>query len=97
MRLTKATEEMSFQMLDEENQNRGKGHVVVEDHGDEGDLSSDTDSDDDRRHTVNKAGIDAFVSGGGTCGGSVCCGWVSLLNTNVSCLFLFLFLGGGDR
>ena len=61
------------EMLDEENQTRGKGNVVVEDHGDEGDLSSDTDSDDDRRHTVNKAGIDAFVSGGGTWWGQCEC------------------------
>ena len=28
--------------------------------GDDGDLSSDTDSDDEKRHTVNKAQVNAF-------------------------------------
>ena len=57
-----AARQKQQQMLDEEN--RGKG-INVQNQNDseelDGDLSSDTDSDEERRHVVNKAGIDAFV------------------------------------
>lgn len=59
-------------MLDEENTAKGinlynggkKSNSTQNLHGDEdgddGDLSSDTDSDDEKRHTVNKAQVNAF-------------------------------------
>ncbi len=52
-------------MLDEENRNKGKGGEGNaggdSDDIDDGDLSSDVDSDAERRHTVGKKDIDAFV------------------------------------